>query len=170
VVNSQGSTFETRGGCDSYKIDLEGRYCSCRLWELSGIPCVLACAAINYINATPEEYISDYFSKDKFLECYMSNILPRSNTWEETNFIKPLPPLSRRMPGRPAIKRRRRPSETESKFPTSRGHPTETESKFPTSRVQTSRTVRCKTVWSMVITRPVVKMKQDRQLQSHQQR
>nr|KAJ0219035.1 hypothetical protein LSAT_V11C300129730 [Lactuca sativa] len=43
------------------------------------------------------------FSKEQFLKCYSANISPvnGSNLWPQTEFIKPLPPVSRRMPGRP---------------------------------------------------------------------
>ena len=118
--------FEARRGSDSYMVDLDNRVCSCRLWDLSGIPCVHAIAAINYIHQTPEQFLNDYFSVEKFKECYYTNISPvnGSNLWPETDFIKPLPPLARRMPGRPKVNRRRHVSENE-------------------GMVHTPRTVRC---------------------------
>ncbi|KAI3509487.1 hypothetical protein L1887_24793 [Cichorium endivia] len=131
IVHSQGSVFEARRSSESYMVDLERMSCTCRLWDLSGIPCVHATAAINYIHETPYGYISDYFSKEKFVACYESNISPvnGSNLWVETPYLKPLPPVGRRMPGRPATKRRR--------------HPSEKDTKFSTSKVQVSRTVKC---------------------------
>lgn len=146
MVNSQGSVFEARRACDSYMVDLDGRYCTCRLWDLSGIPCVHAIAAINYIRETPEGYINDYFSKEKFLACYETNILPvnGSNLWLETGYTKPLPPLARKMPGRPATKRRRHASEKESKFSSYKTkNACEKDGKFPSTRVRMARTVKC---------------------------
>ncbi|CAH1439040.1 unnamed protein product [Lactuca virosa] len=66
------------------------------------------------------------FSKEQFLKCYSANISPvnGSNLWPQTEFIKPLPPVSRRMTGRPKVNRRR--------------HVTEND-----GRVHTPRTVRC---------------------------
>ncbi|XP_052624469.1 uncharacterized protein LOC128132213 [Lactuca sativa] len=106
VVHSLGNVFEVRRACASYKVDLDGRVCSCRLWDLSGIPCVHAIAAINYIHQTPDRYISDYFSVNKFKECYSTNISPvnGSNMWPLTGYNKPLPPVGRKMPGRPRTK------------------------------------------------------------------
>ena len=110
--------FEVRNGLQSYGLCLEGHYCTCRLWDLSGIPCVHAQAAILYTQQDPVSFINDWFSKDKFLRTYKSNILPvnGSNLWEQTPYTKPLPPVERRMPGRPSIKRKRHVSEHENKL------------------------------------------------------
>nr|KAJ0204345.1 hypothetical protein LSAT_V11C500298380 [Lactuca sativa] len=45
------------------------------------------------------------YGKDKFLATYESNILPvnDNNMWEPTPYTKPLPPIERRMPGRPYL-------------------------------------------------------------------
>ncbi|CAH1438013.1 unnamed protein product [Lactuca virosa] len=126
IIHSQQHVFEARRGCDSYMVDLDGRHCTCRLWDLARIPCVHAIATINYIHQTPDEYIDDMFSKEQFLKCYSANISPvnGSNLWPQTEFIKPLPPVSKRMPGRPKVNRRR--------------HVTGND-----GRVHTPRTVRC---------------------------
>ncbi|XP_023740456.1 uncharacterized protein LOC111888537 [Lactuca sativa] len=88
VIHSQGSVFEARFNYESFKVDLEARTCTCRLWDLFGIPCVHANAAINYIHKTADGYINECFSKDRFIECYKSNIMPvnGSNLWEQTPF------------------------------------------------------------------------------------
>ncbi|CAH1450972.1 unnamed protein product [Lactuca virosa] len=131
IIHSQGHVFEARRGCDSYRVDLDDMTCSCRLWDLAGIPCVHANAAINFIHQTPDAYINAYFSKEKFRQCYSTNIKPvnGNNLWAQTEYIKPLPPMSRRMPGRPATKRKR--------------HASEKESKFSTIKVKVARTTRC---------------------------
>ncbi|XP_023733916.2 uncharacterized protein LOC111881756 [Lactuca sativa] len=112
IIHSQGHVFEARRGCDSYRVDLDAMTCSCRLWDLAGILCVHANAAINFIHQIPDAYINAYFSKEKFRQCYSTNIEPvnGSNLWAQTEYIKPLPPMSRRMPGRPATKRKRHAS------------------------------------------------------------
>ncbi|KAI3720870.1 hypothetical protein L2E82_31868 [Cichorium intybus] len=112
------SAYEVRDGFESYGVDLQGNFCTCRLWEVSGIPCVHAQAAILYTQQDPVEFISSWFSKDKFIASYASNIQPvnGSNLWVETPYTKPLPPLEKRMPGRPSIKRKRHVSEYEDKY------------------------------------------------------
>nr|KAJ0219368.1 hypothetical protein LSAT_V11C300106680 [Lactuca sativa] len=118
--------YVARRGCDNYMMDLDSGACSCRLWDLSGIPCVHANATINYINQTPDVYIDGYFSKEIFKKSYSSNIKPVNS---QTGFIKPLPPLARRMSGRPTTKRKR--------------HASEQEGRFLSTRVSVRRTVRC---------------------------
>nr|KAJ0199595.1 hypothetical protein LSAT_V11C600305390 [Lactuca sativa] len=115
IIHSQGHVFEARRG----------------VWDLAGIPCVHANAAINCIHQTPNAYINAYFSKEKFRQCYSTNIEPvnGSNLWAQTEYIKTLPPMSRRMPGRPATKRKR--------------HASEKESMFLTTKVKVARTTRC---------------------------
>ncbi|CAH1440277.1 unnamed protein product [Lactuca virosa] len=131
IIHSQGRVFEARRGCGSYRVDLDDMTYLCRLWDLAGIPCVHANAVINFIHQTPDAYINAYFSKEKFRQCYSTNIEPVnvSNLWAQTEYIKPLPPMSRRMLGRSAAKRRR--------------HASEKESKFSTTKVKVSRTTRC---------------------------
>ncbi|CAH1447328.1 unnamed protein product [Lactuca virosa] len=132
VIPSGGALFETRHGYSAYKVDLDAHSCSCRLWEISGLPCVHAQAAINFTHRDPTDFISFWYHKDKFIEIYKDNILPvnGSNMWPYTEYLKPLPPLVRRMPGRPKTKRRRHASECQ-------------DSKFPTQKAKVSRTVRC---------------------------
>ncbi|KAL4558157.1 hypothetical protein LXL04_036354 [Taraxacum kok-saghyz] len=92
--------------------------CACRLWELSGIPCVHAQVVILYTNQDPVSFISSWFSKNNYMQTYEENIRPvnGSNLWSETTHTKPLPPLERRMPGRPSVKRKRHVYENQDKY------------------------------------------------------
>lgn len=80
----------------------------------------------------PIEFLSPWFHKEKLIAKYMDNILPvgGSNMWQKIDFIKPLPPLVRRMPGRPKVNRRKHASESQ-------------DSNYPTQRAKIPRTVRC---------------------------
>ncbi|CAH1417092.1 unnamed protein product [Lactuca virosa] len=132
VIATGGSVFETRYEYAAYKVDLEHHYCTCKVWEISGIPCVHGQATINYTHMNPTDFLSIWFQKQKFVAAYTTNISPvnGSNMWAPTDYIKPLPPLTRRMHGRPKTKRRRHVSEVN-------------DSKFPTVRARVCRTVRC---------------------------
>nr|KAJ0227058.1 hypothetical protein LSAT_V11C100029720 [Lactuca sativa] len=132
VVPSGGDVFETRYGYNGYKVDLANHTCTCNLWMLSGIPCVHSQAVINYVHKDPSEFISSSFHKDKYVATYSQNIQPigGSNLWPMTEFIKPLPPLVRRMPGRPKVNRVKHASESE-------------DAKYPSQRLKVTRTVRC---------------------------
>ncbi|CAI9281539.1 unnamed protein product [Lactuca saligna] len=88
-----------------------------KLWELSRIPCVHAQVAILYTNQDPANFISSWFNKNNYKATYDQNIHPVNGSilWEETSYTKPLPPIERRMPGRPRVKRRRHVSENQDK-------------------------------------------------------
>nr|KAJ0219824.1 hypothetical protein LSAT_V11C200062670 [Lactuca sativa] len=92
---------------------------------LSGIPCVHGQATINYLHRDPLKFLSPWFHKDKLIATYMDNIL-----LQRTDFVKTLPPLVRRMPGRPKVNRRKHASESQ-------------DSKYPTQREKIPRTVGC---------------------------
>lgn len=108
------SFFEIKYEYDGYKVDLYHHTCTCKLWMVSGIPCVHGQVAINSMHKNLIEFISPWFRKDKLIPTYMENALlvGGSNMWQRTNFIKPLPPLVRRMPGRPKVYRRKHASES----------------------------------------------------------
>nr|KAJ0209776.1 hypothetical protein LSAT_V11C400211240 [Lactuca sativa] len=118
VHPSDFNAFEVRNGFHSYGVNLEGMYCTSRLSELSGIPCVHAQATIIFTQQDLARFISKWFGKDKFLAMYDSKILHvnDSNIWEPTPYTKPLPPIERRMPGRPCMKRKRHVSEHQDRF------------------------------------------------------
>nr|KAJ0198102.1 hypothetical protein LSAT_V11C700368950 [Lactuca sativa] len=88
VYPSDLNAFEVRNGFHSYEVNLEGTF------------------------------ISTWLGKDKFLAPYESNILPvnGSNMWESTPYTKPLPPIVRRMLGRPCMKIKRHVSEHQDRF------------------------------------------------------
>ena len=107
--------FEVRM-CDSaYGVDLLARRCACRMWQLTGIPCVHAMAAIANMNQDAEAFVSSSFTKEAFLRCYQYSINPvnGSDMWPDVPYDKPLPPKRRRLPGRPTVKRRRDAGERE---------------------------------------------------------
>ncbi|CAH1421896.1 unnamed protein product [Lactuca virosa] len=124
VIHCQALVFESRFNYENFKVDLEARTCTCKLWDISEIPCVHANVVINYIHKTIYGYVNECLSKDRFIECYQTNIIHvnGSNLREQTTFQKPLPPTARRMSGRPATKRIRHSSEKETKFATARFH------------------------------------------------
>ena len=83
--------------------------CVCRQWELSGIPCIHALAAICYSRQPVEEFVHPYFTKEAYLRAHTNMIHPilDHTMW---NLVpgEPLQPSPlRRKRGRPRISRRR---------------------------------------------------------------
>ncbi|KAL4566065.1 hypothetical protein LXL04_030175 [Taraxacum kok-saghyz] len=119
VYSSGVGVFETRSAHASYCVDLGSWYCTCRLWELPGVPCVHAIAAMYFDQQNPEDFINPVFSIEKFKSSYDTFIQPMngSNLWHTTPYEKPLPPISRRMPGRPTVNKKRHASENDNRRP-----------------------------------------------------
>ncbi|GKC87347.1 transposase, MuDR, plant, partial [Tanacetum coccineum] len=109
VIPSGESRFEVRNGYEGFKVDERSRTCSCRGWQLSGIPCEHGIAAIYFLHKDPENYVSDWYNKDVFVNAYNHYIegMNGMDQWHIADYQKPLPPIVRRMPGRPPHKRKR---------------------------------------------------------------
>ncbi|XP_021996103.1 uncharacterized protein LOC110893298 [Helianthus annuus] len=119
VVPGDNTVFEVRSEKYACVVNLDEKTCSCRLCQLSGIPCVHIVATLSFVNKDPETFVSSWLKKDMFRVAYKYPIKPlRGSTfWPKTDDIKPLPPNERRMPGRPAVKRKRSTDEKEKKNP-----------------------------------------------------
>ncbi|XP_071906086.1 uncharacterized protein [Coffea arabica] len=61
-----------------FAVDMEKRNCTCRLWEISGIPCCHAIAAILLKNEDPREYLNVCYSRGLFLNLYRNVLQPIS--------------------------------------------------------------------------------------------
>lgn len=109
VVPGGGSQFEVRKGHDAFVVDEEKRTCTCRMWELSGLPCEHSVAAIYFLHKNPEDYVPAWFRKEMYLKAYSYHIQPVQglNQWPSNELNKPLPPRPKKMPGRPKKKRKR---------------------------------------------------------------
>ncbi|CAI9276308.1 unnamed protein product [Lactuca saligna] len=85
------------------------RTCACRTWQLTGYPCVHGYACIASLNRDVQEYVSPWFTTSMYLNCYRNTINPLngSDMWPHVDYISPLPPKRRRLPGRPSTKRKR---------------------------------------------------------------
>ncbi|KAL0406347.1 UNVERIFIED_CONTAM: hypothetical protein Slati_3948600 [Sesamum latifolium] len=110
------SHFNTNISCfdgSQYAVDLSKHSCSCRKWDLTGIPCKHANSAICNQKDDPEDYVADCYSVQTYKRVYASAIMPigGDNMWTESCFIPPLPPNFGRRSGRPSRARRRDPDE-----------------------------------------------------------
>nr|KAJ0223209.1 hypothetical protein LSAT_V11C200088600 [Lactuca sativa] len=101
--------YEVRFNDAAYGVDLIAKTCACRIWQLTGIPCLHG------------KHVSQSYSKEAYLKCYNYSINPLngSDMWEEVPYRKPLPPKRRRLPGRLSVKRKRDAVERELSGPVS---------------------------------------------------
>ncbi|XP_019186673.1 PREDICTED: uncharacterized protein LOC109181378 [Ipomoea nil] len=105
--------YEIKKGMQQFKVKLQAKTCSCRSWDLTGIPCAHACCAIFDLGKDPEQYIDQCYSKEVYKRIYSHTIQPLNGeiSWPRTNCEEILAPLPRRMTGRPKKKRTREPTE-----------------------------------------------------------
>ncbi|KAH9746490.1 SWIM-type domain-containing protein [Citrus sinensis] len=94
-------------------VDLVSRSCDCGHWELSGLPCAHAMAAISHARHTTEEYLPKYFTKQAYLNTYsvMFKPIPDKVTWEPCDRPKLSPPEITKKIGRPKKSRKRAATE-----------------------------------------------------------
>lgn len=110
MVQSRLGEWEVEFNEDRFVVDLNGKSCSCYKWDLSGIPCVHAYACIMKRRLLPDDYIHPYYSKDMYVKAYAPYIkpMPGMKDWETTDCEEPLPPLIKKLPGRPSHKKRKK--------------------------------------------------------------
>ncbi|XP_058744588.1 uncharacterized protein LOC131617289 [Vicia villosa] len=98
---------------DSFVVDLAKHTCSCNFWDLVGIPCRHAVAAIHRKVDNPINYVHKCYHKSTYVTCYNEVISPINgqNKWPKTTDPEILPPSYKRGPGRPKKLRRREADE-----------------------------------------------------------
>ncbi|KAL4562019.1 hypothetical protein LXL04_034207 [Taraxacum kok-saghyz] len=84
-----------------WDVYLDKRKCSCRVWQVTGLPC--------------EKYVDQYFTIEKFKDAYEFQIapLPGKDQWMQKDGEKIYPPIIKRPAGRP--RKNRIKASTESK-------------------------------------------------------
>ncbi|CAL9178687.1 unnamed protein product [Musa hybrid cultivar] len=108
VICSAGSVFEVSD--ESTKIvNTETRECTCRRWQVTGLPCVHALAVLEQTNQCIYDYCSKYFSTGCYRLAYSLSINPIPDVGRPvcTNLFHAAstwPPRTRRLAGRPKEK------------------------------------------------------------------
>lgn len=110
VLMSAGSTFEVRG--DSIEVvDIDNWSCSCRGWQLTGLPCCHTIAVVGCMRQSPYDYCLRYYTTESYRLTYSESIHPIPNTDAATLqdssqiAVTVIPPPTRRPPGRPTTKK-----------------------------------------------------------------
>ncbi|KAL3746914.1 hypothetical protein ACJRO7_015795 [Eucalyptus globulus] len=108
--------YEVMDKGNKYVVDVLKRECSCRKWQLTGIPCPHAISAINHRQEDMYEYIDECYKKAKFLAAYENMMMPIQGEkfWKKTHREPPEPLPARVKPGRRKHKRLREEGEVAS--------------------------------------------------------
>ncbi|WOL00066.1 hypothetical protein Cni_G08779 [Canna indica] len=114
VLRSDEVEFEVLSADSSSIVNIGTRCCSCREWQLHGIPCSHAIAALLSCKKDIYEYTERYFTVARFRETYSLPVypVPDRSGWSKTSEGQEgnenqvvRPPKFRRPPGRPEKKR-----------------------------------------------------------------
>ncbi|CAN1812870.1 hypothetical protein LINPERHAP1_LOCUS26669 [Linum perenne] len=88
---------------DLFTVQLDESKCSCRSWDLNGIPCPHAITCIISEGQDPQQYISECYAVQQYWSTYDHAMSPMNGhkSWVPSKYDPVLPPISRKMPGRP---------------------------------------------------------------------
>ncbi|XP_015944300.1 uncharacterized protein LOC107469442 [Arachis duranensis] len=108
--------FEVRKWQHRVRVNTRERTCSCRKWQLTGLPCCHGIAAIQRKNEKPEDYVHHKLTIEAYNRTYQFHInsIPSQEYWEHHEGLLCLPPPYKRPIGRPSKKRKKDSSEQDS--------------------------------------------------------
>lgn len=111
VVRSNGNVFEVNYEDIIYVVNIETWECTCRKWQVMGMPCLHALAVIEKIQGWIADFCSKYFTAEYYRVVYSSSIIPipdaaKPKCISPINFneMTPTPRRSTRQRGRPKQK------------------------------------------------------------------
>ena len=118
VMYAGGAIYEVFTTHRTHIADLGTHTCTCSKWDLTGIPCTHAIAAIITDKRQPEDFVHDYYRIETLKLAYEPIItpIPDSNLWVHTEFDPIMPPKLRRPPGRPKKVRRKAVDEAQNPY------------------------------------------------------
>ncbi|XP_075674947.1 uncharacterized protein LOC142644159 [Castanea sativa] len=114
-------------GCFIYKVNNEyerhvfnftRKCCSCRVWNLTRIPCKHGVVVIYKNLERLGDYVHACYRKDAYVAAYKEMItpLPGQNEWIETNQPTPVAPIVYKPSGRPPMKRKKDADEPDNPY------------------------------------------------------
>ncbi|KAL4353908.1 hypothetical protein GQ457_06G029520 [Hibiscus cannabinus] len=117
VIWNGADGYEVMHNEDSFVVDVRGWKCTCKVWDLTGIPCPHVVCVILYREESLENYVLHLYKKEVYQELYSVVIptIPSEKYWQDSGMGKIDPPLKRKLPGRPKHKRRKEEGEVKGK-------------------------------------------------------
>ena len=86
--------YEVDNDYEGHVFDLTKKECTCRIWDLTGIPCKYGVLAIYNNREQSKDYLHDFYLKEAYLEIYSEIIhpMPGQDEWIKTGHLPPQPP------------------------------------------------------------------------------
>lgn len=110
TIWSGGSQYQVLGPDGQFVVDKNMGNCTCRKWQLTGIPCSHAISVIYYNKEKPEDFIDACYKVSKFLEIYEHTLNPTQDRkcWPISDQGPMIPPIEvNKRRGRKTLLRRR---------------------------------------------------------------
>ncbi|GJV55607.1 agenet domain-containing protein [Tanacetum coccineum] len=79
VFPSGFQELEVRNGDESYGVNLQHKICSCRMWKLSGVPCVHAVAGYMHLKQDLDTRVSFWYSQEAWCNAQVSTCCRRTS-------------------------------------------------------------------------------------------
>ncbi|KAL3640152.1 hypothetical protein CASFOL_015120 [Castilleja foliolosa] len=138
-MRSDDWKFQITGANEQYNVNILEGSCTCRRWQLTGIPCRHAISAIWCRKEEPVWYVNKFYTVETYKMAYNGSILGINGPelWPIIDLPPPLPPHVLKKSGRPKKLRRRNPNEPPAAAPVSSSNPNRLK------KVQ--RSLKCKT-------------------------
>ena len=107
VLFNGASGYEISDGPDRHTVFLDKHLCTCRAWELTGIPCSHSICAMRHARVKPMPQISKWYHKCMYEAAYRHPMQPMPGKifMKCYQFLPIEPPPVTKMPGRPKMKR-----------------------------------------------------------------
>lgn len=106
VICSTETMFEVRSSTVNV-VNIGSWECTCKKWQITGLPCLHAIAVFNRVDRSVYDYCSRYFRKESYLITYSETIQQLPDISDMKFFVpaSSYPPPTNRPPGRPKRKR-----------------------------------------------------------------
>ncbi|XP_074303996.1 uncharacterized protein LOC141638481 [Silene latifolia] len=110
LIPTFGEEFEVVHRGKQKAVNLTNRTCTCKTWELTGIPCPHAMMCITDQRHEVLDYVDEAYTKATYLRAFQHPIaaMPGYEDWEKVGVTSPTPPPFKKLPGRPKLKKWRR--------------------------------------------------------------
>ncbi|KAH6757091.1 FTSH protease 11 [Perilla frutescens var. hirtella] len=107
VIFNGASAYEIGDGDDRHVVYVDRHMCTCRAWDVTGIPCSHAICALNHAKKDPKSFISHWYHKATYMAAYehAMQLVPGKQFLKEDVFENLAPPPVVKLSGRPRNKR-----------------------------------------------------------------
>ena len=94
---------------NQYCVNLATHSCDCRRWDMTGVTCSHAIAAMSKLHMHPEDYVHEFFKKPLYIEAYKDIVypVPGPEFWPDTHTQDIEPPVFKEKAGKKQTARRK---------------------------------------------------------------